>query len=84
MGRLFIAGLGAGWHDGVQQAGPFMMTLIAIGLAGQFIPPAWFERTAAALSAMPVWGLGATAGVFVAAIEAIGPEGVAPFIYFRF
>ena len=33
---------------------------------------------------MPVWGLGATAGIVVAAINALGPEGVAPFIYFRF
>jgi len=30
------------------------------------------------------WGLGATAGIVVAAIDALGPEGIAPFIYFRF
>jgi hypothetical protein len=33
---------------------------------------------------MPAWGVGATAGIVVAAINALGPEGVAPFIYFRF
>jgi hypothetical protein len=33
---------------------------------------------------MPVWGLGAAAGIVVAVINALGPEGVAPFIYFRF
>jgi hypothetical protein len=33
---------------------------------------------------MPVWGMGAAAGLFVAAINALGPEGVAPVIYFRF
>jgi alginate O-acetyltransferase complex protein AlgI len=82
--RLYLAGLASGWHDGVQQAGPAMVTLIALGMAGQFAPPALFERTAAALARLPVWGLGATAGIVVAAINALGPEGVAPFIYFRF
>ena len=82
--RLFIAGLGAGWSGGLQQAGPLMVALIAIGLAGQFTPHALFERIAAAFGRMPVWGLGAAAGIVVAAINALGPEGVAPFIYFRF
>jgi hypothetical protein len=33
---------------------------------------------------VPSWGLGAMAGIAVALINALGPEGVAPFIYFRF
>jgi hypothetical protein len=82
--RLYIAGLASGWGDGVQQAGPFVVGLIALGLAGQYVPSAWFESAATALARMPVWGLGVTAGVVVAAIGALGPEGVAPFIYFRF
>jgi len=82
--RLYLAGFGAGWSGGLQQAGPFMVVLILIGMAGQFTPAALFERTAAALARMPAWGLGATAGIVVAAINAIGPEGIAPFIYFRF
>ena len=82
--RLYIAGFGSGWTDGLQQAGPFMVALIAIGMAGQFTSSALFERTAAALGHMPSWSLGAIAGIVVAAIDALGPEGVAPFIYFRF
>jgi len=82
--RLFIAGLGSGWGEGLHQAGPFMLVLIAIGLAGQFTPDALFERLAAAFERTPAWGLGAAAGVVVAVINALGPEGVAPFIYFRF
>ena len=82
--RLYLAGFGAGWHDGLQQAGPFMAVLIAVGMAGQFVPDALFERTAAAIARIPAWGLGITAGIVVAAINALGPEGVAPFIYFRF
>src|SRR5579863_3381032 len=29
--RLYLAGLAAGWHGGVQQVGPFMVALIALG-----------------------------------------------------
>jgi alginate O-acetyltransferase complex protein AlgI len=84
MARLYIAGLGMGWGGGLQQAGPFMVALIAIGMAGQFTPDALFERLATGFARVPSWGLGAMAGVAVALINALGPEGVAPFIYFRF
>ncbi len=60
------------------------VALIALGMAGQFTPPRLFERIVAALGRVPVWGIGAAAGIVVAAINALGPEGVAPFIYFRF
>src|ERR1041384_3811372 len=82
--RLFIAGLGSGWSQGLQQAGPLTVALITIGLAGQFTPDALFDRIAAAFERAPVWGLGAAAGIVIAVINALGPEGVAPFIYFRF
>ena len=81
---LYIGGLASGWGEGVQQAGPFVVGLIAIGLAGQFAPDALFDRVALAFARVPSWGLGAMAGIVVAMINALGPEGVAPFIYFRF
>src|SRR3984893_14272102 len=84
LASLYIGGLASGWHDGLQQAGPFMVALIALGLAGQFTPDALFDRAATAFALVPRWGLGAAAGVVVALINALGPEGVAPFIYFRF
>ncbi|HEX3535468.1 MAG TPA: MBOAT family O-acyltransferase [Stellaceae bacterium] len=82
--RLFIAGLFSGWAGGVQQAGPFVVGLIALGMAGQFLPDRLFDRAAEALGEAPVWGLGAAAGAAVAMINALGPDGIAPFIYFRF
>jgi alginate O-acetyltransferase complex protein AlgI len=82
--RVFIAGLGGGWTEPVQQAGPAMVALIVIGLAGQFLPPGSFERAGLMLQRVPYWGLGVAAGLIVAAINALGPEGIAPFIYFRF
>src|SRR5947209_11288991 len=42
--RLFIAGLFSGWAGGVQQAGPFVVGLIALGMAGQFLPDRLFDR----------------------------------------
>ena len=81
---VFIAGLGRGWGQGVQQAKPALVALIAIGMAGQFLPPGWFERVGLALARVPYWWLGAATGFALAAINALGPEGIAPFIYFRF
>jgi D-alanyl-lipoteichoic acid acyltransferase DltB (MBOAT superfamily) len=82
--RLYIAGLASGWPGGVQQAGPAMVLLILLGMTMQFTPPTLFARSATALGRLPVWGLGATSGLAVAALNALGPAGVAPFIYFRF
>jgi len=43
-----------------------------------------YATAAMAFARVPSWGLGAVAGIVVALINALGPEGVAPFIYFRF
>jgi alginate O-acetyltransferase complex protein AlgI len=80
----FIARFGTGWGEPIQQAQPAVVALIAIGMAGQFLPPGAFERVGLALQRVPYWGLGAAAGIVLAVINAIGPEGIAPFIYFRF
>jgi alginate O-acetyltransferase complex protein AlgI len=81
---VFIARLGVGWGEPLQQAQPAMVGLIVIGMAGQFLPPGSFERAGLALQRVPYWGLGAATGLILAAINALGPEGIAPFIYFRF
>ncbi len=82
--RIFIAGLFHGWGEPVQQAQPAMAALIVAGVAGQFLPPGSFERAGRVVERVPYWGLGAVAGLVLAAINALGPEGIAPFIYFRF
>ncbi|HVC50810.1 MAG TPA: MBOAT family protein [Stellaceae bacterium] len=82
--QYYIAGLFSGWGQGVQQAGPFVVALIVIGMVGQFTPVRLFEPLATLLERLPVWGIGVTTGAAVAMINALGPEGVAPFIYFRF
>lgn len=84
MASFYLSGLGGGWSGGLRQAQPFVVALIVIGLAGQFIPARLLERSADALGRMPVWCQGAIAGLGAAAIDALGPEGIAPFIYFQF
>jgi D-alanyl-lipoteichoic acid acyltransferase DltB (MBOAT superfamily) len=81
---LYIRGLGAGWGEPLQQAQPFAAALIVVGLFGQFTPATLLERTAALFGRLPFWGQGALAGVAAAAVNAVGPAGVAPFIYFQF
>jgi hypothetical protein len=43
-----------------------------------------FEPLSVWLERVPLWGIGVAAGIGVAIVNALGPEGVAPFIYFRF
>ena len=81
---LYLSGFGSGWAGGFQQAAPFTLGLIVLGMIGQFTPPELFERCADAVGRLPIWGLGALAGIVVAVIDALGPAGVAPFIYFQF
>jgi alginate O-acetyltransferase complex protein AlgI len=81
---IYLRGLGSGWTAGLHQAQPFTVALILVGLAGQFASPALLERSANALGRLPTWAQGSLAGVVAAAITAVGPEGIAPFIYFQF
>ena len=84
MAWRYLCGLGGGWSGGLQQAQPFAVALILLGMAGQFTPRDLLERSADALGHLPGWCQGSLAGIVAAAISALGPEGVAPFIYFQF
>ncbi len=65
-------------------ATPFVIGLVAIGLAFHFVPRDSVERAGAALSRLPAVVQGILAAALLVAISAMGPEGVAPFIYFQF
>jgi alginate O-acetyltransferase complex protein AlgI len=81
---LYLGALPNGWSLGLPQAMPFTVGLILLGLVLQFAPPTLLERTASAVASMPVWSQGVLAGIAIAFIDALGPDGVAPFIYFQF
>jgi alginate O-acetyltransferase complex protein AlgI len=63
--------------------GPVCIVLL-LGLAGQFAPPRWRNALELELGRWPVLARGAVLAAVLAAIEMLGPSGVAPFIYFQF
>ena len=81
---LIYLGTMAHFGSGVTQLSPFTAALIGLGMALQFVSPPAVQRLARALVLWPEWALGAASGAVVVAVSALGPEGVAPFIYFRF
>lgn len=67
-----------------EYATPAILLLLAIGGLLQAIPRDSIHRIEARVRAWPAWALGAGAGVTIMAIDALSPDGVAPFIYFQF
>lgn len=67
-----------------EHAGAFVVALIAAGIASQFLPNDRFGRAEALVVRWPAWAQGAALGAAIVIIDAIGPKGVAPFIYFQF
>jgi D-alanyl-lipoteichoic acid acyltransferase DltB (MBOAT superfamily) len=63
---------------------PFLVTLVFAGFAAHFLPEDGLERVEARVRRIPLTLQGAMAGFAIVAIDAFGPEGVAPFIYFQF
>ena len=63
---------------------PFTLGLLMLGLALHAVPRDLPRRLAAHAAVWPAWRWGVLAGAAIAAIDALGPDGVAPFIYFQF
>ena len=68
----------------VMFATPLVLSLVFGGFAVHFLKEDWLERVEARIRHLPPVVLGMLAGLAVVAIAAMGPEGVAPFIYFQF
>ena len=60
------------------------MAMVAIGFATQFLDGGNLWKLSRKLSGCPTWALAIVAALLLTAILALGPEGVAPFIYFQF
>ncbi|MBU1383703.1 MAG: MBOAT family protein [Alphaproteobacteria bacterium] len=63
---------------------PLLLTLIVGGLAMHWLPPRAIEGAAERLKTAPSLTLGLLVGAAILLVEAVRPEGVAPFIYFQF
>lgn len=80
---LYLASFG-NWQAPIQFLSPFLIALVGFGFAAHFLPEDSLERCERRISRLPLLVRGAMAGFAVAAIDALGPEGIAPFIYFQF
>ena len=77
--RLFT-----GWGTGPELLNPLVALAIVAALAAQFFPRSWTEKGSEALERTP---LGLTAvgfSMWTMVVVALGPEGVADYIYFQF
>jgi len=79
----YFAGIAAGdWSSTVLT--PLGLVLIAMGMALHFLPTDGTRRLAVRARALPAGAAGALTGFAILAIDAMRPEGVAPFIYYQF
>ena len=79
----FLGGLAAGgWSATILT--PLGLVLIAIGLALHFLPADGTARVAIRVRRLPAGLAGAFTGFAILAVDAMRPEGVAPFIYYQF
>ena len=61
-----------------------VLLTIGLALASQFVPPATVERIQLRFAAMAPGAQAVALAAALTIIDALGPDGVAPFIYFRF
>ena len=82
MAMDMLAGLSR--FDAATMVTPFVLTLIVGGLAMHWLPPRAIEGFATWLKPAPSLTMGLLIGAAILLVEAMRPEGVAPFIYFQF
>jgi alginate O-acetyltransferase complex protein AlgI len=77
--RLFTA-----WGQPSPLVTTSVVLAILVGIVGQYIRPGVLGGVLAGFQRMPVVAQAACVAVCLTVINTLGPEGVAPFIYFRF
>lgn len=81
-----LSGIGA-WRSSVADVtlwGRAATVMVVVGLATQLFDGDRLWKHLCHLNRIPTWALGAAGAAVLTAILALGPEGVAPFIYFQF
>jgi alginate O-acetyltransferase complex protein AlgI len=77
--RLFTA-----WGGPSPLVTTSVVLAIVVGIAGQYIRPSALAVLLRGFQRLPVLAQAASVGVVLMVVNTLGPEGVAPFIYFRF
>ena len=78
----FLGGLSSG--GGAALLTPLLLALILLGMSLHFMPRFSVQQVALRLRALPAPAFGFAVGLAVLCIDAMRPEGVAPFIYYQF
>jgi alginate O-acetyltransferase complex protein AlgI len=73
-----------GWGEAPQLVTVGVLLAIAVGIGGQYVPTDLFGRLMAGFSRLSPVAQGACLALGLTVVGALGPEGVAPFIYYRF
>ncbi len=79
-----ITGLFTRWGEPSPLVTAGVMLAIAVGIGSQYLPKRIPQLVMARFSQLPVVGQAVVVAVALMLVNAMGPEGVAPFIYFRF
>jgi D-alanyl-lipoteichoic acid acyltransferase DltB (MBOAT superfamily) len=79
LGRLFT-----GWGDPTTLVTPAVLVAIAVGLAAQYVPRSAVNHGLIGFSRLRPVFQGLVLAFSLMVIDALGPEGVAAFIYFQF
>ncbi len=81
--REVFSALTGNWTGGTLLS-PALVVALAAGLFGQAVPPRALAAARERLGGLPLAAQGLALAAAILFIEALGPQGVAPFIYFRF
>jgi alginate O-acetyltransferase complex protein AlgI len=79
-----LAGLVTGWGEPSPLVTSGVLLAIAVGIGSQYLPARVPQLVMARFSRLPVLGQAAVLALSLMLTNAMGPEGVAPFIYFQF
>ncbi|MBV8463551.1 MAG: MBOAT family protein, partial [Acidimicrobiales bacterium] len=79
-----LSRLVVGWATASPLVTPLAALAIAVGIGTQYVPEGLFERVKSAFAARRPVLQGGILGLVLVAITTFGPQGVAPFIYYRF
>ncbi len=72
------------WSDPLQLLGLPVLIMLVIGYGTQWLDGSRCERAWDAYNRLPAYGQGIIAALLLTIILGLGPQGVAPFIYFQF
>ena len=79
-----LARLFTGWGTGPELLNPLVALAIVSALAAQFFPRKWADKGTEALANAPIGVTAVGFSVWAMIVVALGPEGVADYIYFQF